>query len=626
MKPTDEEYTDSTYYDATVPNENAGSGQQTIESIHRSLQRFEWPDYLVFALMLLICIVIGILFGYRDHRKHKRRQKAARRDSEALDYLVGGRKMPIYPVAVSLVASWISGISLLGTSTEIYVYGTQYCYIVFAVIIMGFAMHHVFLPVFHELQITSAYEYLQRRFDQRMRLFGSILYTVACLLWMPIVIYVPALAFNQVTGLSVHVVTPIVCMICVFYTSIGGLKAVVWTDVIQSAITLLALLAVLIKGTYDVGGPMEVLKRNLAGDRLETPNWDPDPTLRHSIWIVLVGAPVWFCYGVSSSQDMIQRFLALPTLADARKALKGFIVGWIVVNVVFFLIGLLVYATYDHCDPLTTQLAKAKDQLLPLFVMQTFGAYHGMTGVFVAGIFSAALSSLSSALNALSAITLEDFCKPYCKQPLTERQISYIMRGSVLVYGVLSVLLSIVVEHLGTVMQLTMTLSSASGAPLFGLFVMGTLMPWVNGTGALYGGVTGLLVMLYTCFKAQYSIASGSRTFDTKPISVEACPYDFNVTISAIDESAFEQVEKSFYHMSYMYFTLFGTSVTCLTGTIISLLTKLRSGNKQPIDPKLLAPCIRRMQKSSALPAKFQAVPMTDSDKQGELSEPSPER
>uniref|UniRef100_A0A182UDH0 Sodium/solute symporter n=1 Tax=Anopheles melas TaxID=34690 RepID=A0A182UDH0_9DIPT len=667
---SDEDYST----DETTSYEESEPPAQTIDSISRSLQRFDWPDYVVFVLMLLICIVIGIFFGYKDHQKHKHRRKQARRESEALDYLVGGRKMKIFPVSVSLVASWISGISLLGTSTEIYVYGTQYCYIVFAVIMMGFVMHHVFLPVFHELQITSAYE----------------------LLWMPIVIYVPALAFNQVTGMSIHIVTPIVCMICVFYTSIGGLKAVVWTDVIQSGVTLLALLAVLIKGTYDVGGPAEVVQRNIAGGRLEAPIFDPDPTLRHSIWIILLGAPVWFCYGVSCSQDMIQRFLALPTLEDARKALKGFVIGWIVVNVIFFLIGMLVYATYYRCDPLTTQLARAKDQLLPLFVMETFAAYPGMTGVFVAGIFSAALSSLSSALNALSAITLEDFFKPYCKKPLTEKQIHYIMRGSVLVYGAMSVLLSILVEHLGTVMQLTMTLSSASGAPLFGLFVMGILMPWVNGTCdpltaqlvkakdqllplfvmetfAAYPGMTGVFVagifsaalsslssalnalsavtledffkpycrkpltekqtsyimrgsvlvygavtvmvsllvqhlgtvmqlamtlsaasaapllgmfvmgILMPWVNGTYSIAAGSRTFDTKPVSVAECGYEdsYNTSIHSIfmdadklieqeyPDSELEKMETSIYHISYMYFTLFGMSVTCVAGTVL---------------------------------------------------------
>uniref|UniRef100_A0A182PQR3 Sodium-coupled monocarboxylate transporter 1 n=1 Tax=Anopheles epiroticus TaxID=199890 RepID=A0A182PQR3_9DIPT len=510
----------------------------TIDSIGRSLQHFDWPDYVVFVWMLVVCIMIGILFGYRNHVKRKSQHQQDVNGTEAQDYLVGGRRMKIFPVAVSLVASWVSGVPMLGTATEIYVYGTQFCYIVFSMMVAGVLMNYLFLPVFHELQITSTYE--------------------------------------------------------------GGLKAVVWTDVIQSGMMLLSLLAVLVKGTYDVGGPLEVIRRSIAGNRLEAPNFDPDPTLRHSFWIMLLGAPVWFLDGLACSQGMIQRFLALPTLKDARKALKGFVVGWMVLNLIFFSIGLLVYAAYHECDPLTTKLVKAKDQLLPLFVMETFAEYPGMAGVFVAGIFSAALSSLSTALNALSAVTLEDFCKPYSKKPLTEVQTRYIMRGSVLVYGALTVLLSMLVEHLGTIMQLAMTLSSASAAPLLGMFVMGILMPWVNGTGALYGGITGLLTMFYMCYNAQYSIATGSRSFGTKPVSVAECSYNFSYNNTADQvqpDSGFEEVEKSIYHISYMYFTLFGMSVTCLAGTVISMITKFCSDNQdQPVDPKLLAPCIRRKQ------------------------------
>ena len=128
--------------------------------------------------------------------------------------------------------------------------------------------------------------------------------------------------------------------------------------------------------------------------------------------------------------------------------------------------------------------------------------------------------------------------------------------------------------------------------------------------------------MLYMCYKAQYSIASGSRSFDTKPVSVEDCPYDYerNATMGLTeDDSELGQLEKSIYHMSYMYFTLFGTSVTCLTGTVVSLLTKLCGSDRdQPIDPKLLAPCIRRIQPRD-IPLTFQSVP-TD-NKQAEASE-----
>lgn len=136
------------------------------------------------------------------------------------------------------------------------------------------------------------------------------------------------------------------------------MKAVVWTDVIQSGITLGAILVVLIKGVIDIGGPAVVLERNLAGKRIETPNFDPNPTLRHSVWTMWIGGSVWYTYGVSCSQDMIQRYLSLPTLEDARKASRGFVFGMILVIVLLSSIGMVIFATYYDCDPLTTNVRK----------------------------------------------------------------------------------------------------------------------------------------------------------------------------------------------------------------------------------------------------------------------------
>lgn len=119
---------------------------------------------------------------------------------------------------------------------------------------------------------------------------------------------------------------------------------------------------------------------------------------------------------------MIQRYLSLPTLRDARKALWIFIVGVLLLLGICGYSGLLIYAAYYECDPLTTKLAKAKDQLLPLLVMDILGDFPGLPGLFVAGVFSAALSSLSTGLNSMSAVVLEDFFKPYSNKPLTQRQ------------------------------------------------------------------------------------------------------------------------------------------------------------------------------------------------------------
>ncbi|KXJ69434.1 hypothetical protein RP20_CCG027050 [Aedes albopictus] len=287
---------------------------------------------------------------------------------------------------------------------------------------------------------------------------------------------------------------------------------------------------------------------------------------------------------------MIQRYLSLPTLEDARKASRGFVFGMILVIVLLSSIGMVIFATYYDCDPLTTNLAAAKDQLLPLFVMDIFQNYPGAAGVFVAGIFSAALSSLSSALNALAAITFEDFVKPYFGDKLTEKQIALTLRGSVLIFGIISVIFIYIVEHLGAVMQLTMTLSATSGGPLFGLFVMGILMPWVNATGALYGGLAGFLSMCYLCFRSQASMATGQIIYSTKQMDVSGCTYLY--TNSSKPDPTFDEMEKSIHHISYLYFTLFGTIISCTVGSVVSFCNK--DADVEPIDPKLLAPFIRK--------------------------------
>lgn len=177
---------------------------------------------------------------------------------------------------------------------------------------------------------------------------------------------------------------------------------------------------------------------------------------------------------------MVQRYLSLPSFRDTQKALLMFTIGITCLMSICFYNGLLIYATFHDCDPLTTKLAQAKDQLLPILVMKVFGDYPGLAGLFISGIFSASLSSLSTGLNSLAAIVLEDFFKPFFRD-LTEPQTRYLMRGTVLFFGIVAVALVMVVEKLGTVLQLSMSLVPISLGPLLGVFLMGMLLPRING-------------------------------------------------------------------------------------------------------------------------------------------------
>lgn len=572
-----------------------------VDELRTSLQSFGWPDYVVFCLMLAICAVIGIYFCLQLRRESKQLKSgdAEQAANSAASYLVGGRKMKIFPITMSLIASFISGITLLGTPTEVYLYGAQYMYIMGSLVLMGFCMYYIFLPVFHDLNLISTYKYLEMRYNRSMRLFGSVMFIMASLLWLPIVIYVPAIAFNQATGVNIHIVTPCVCVVCIFYTCIGGLKAVVWTDVIQTIIMFGAMALVLIKGTLDIGGPSVVWQKAKETERIELPSFNPDISERYTFYSLVLGGVAHWLKSNAISQNMIQRYLSLPTLKHARIAIWTFIAGVLTFIAICGYAGLLIYATYSDCDPLETKLAQRNDQLLPLLVMETLGSYPGLPGVFVAGVFSAALSSLSTGLNSLSAVVLEDFVKTFRRQPLSETQTAFVMRSVVVLFGALFVALVFVVEKLGAVLQLTIILSSVANGPLLGIFTAGVMLPWVNSKGALLGGLSALIVMAWMCISAQLDLVTGDLVYPRKPYSTLGCNYTFEgvrgeFSSLPIDGAVSPASAAPFklYRISYLYFTLFGALVTIIVALVTSLL--LRESDVDGVDTRLLTPFVRR--------------------------------
>ncbi|XP_060517848.1 sodium-coupled monocarboxylate transporter 1-like [Cylas formicarius] len=563
-----------------------------VEDVEQAMKKFAWADYMVFLLMLAMCLVIGAYFGFW------------KKSSGAQDYLVGGRNMKTLPVAMSLVASYISGISLLGIPTEVYVYGIQYAYILGGFLLMSLVMSYVYLPVFHGLNLTSTYEYLEMRFDKKVHLFGSLLFAISTITWLPLVIYVPALAFNQVTGINVHLITPVVCVICIFYTSMGGIKAVVWTDVIQIVIMFGATFLVAAKGTIDVGGLESLVHRNLDSGRIEGPNLDIDPMARHTLWSLVIGGFFHVMHSGAVNQNMVQRYLALPSLRAARVALWLFFVGVVVIVSTCSYLGLLIYATFHKCDPLTTMLAREKDQLLPLLVMVVLGDFPGLPGICLAGNFSAALSSLSTGLNSMAAVVLEDFYKPFFRRDLTREQTNLLMKLTVIIFGCICVALVFIAEKMGQVLQLQISISAISNGPALGIFTMGMMIPWINAQGCLIGGVSSLVIMSWWCIRTTSLVASGDLTFPEKPVSTDGCHYSFTPKHSRLSTNFSDIVHTDekfmIYRLSYLWYTLVGTFLAIFIGLVASFMNKPE--DPRDVDPKLLAPFVRKWIKPREYP------------------------
>lgn len=204
----------------------------------------------------------------------------------------------------------------------------------------------------------------------------------------------------------------------------------------------------------------------------------------------------------------------------------------------------------------------------------------------------------------MSAVILEDFFKCFINKPLTEKETHYIMRGVVAVFGAICVCLVLVVEKLGAVLQLSMSLGAVTNGPLLGIFTMGVMLPWVHGTGAIIGGATGLIVMAWICAKAQTALASGELTFVTKPVDTQGCSYTFvaaeplsmlsiNDTEMLVIDEGIDEPEFAIYHISFMWYTLFGAIITIVVSLIASFI--VGANNPRNIDPKLLAPFVRKL-------------------------------
>lgn len=189
----------------------------------------------------------------------------------------------------------------------------------------------------------------------------------------------------------------------------------------------------------------------------------------------------------------------------------------------------------------------------------------------------------------MAAIVLEDYFKKFTKNKLSERTCSTIMRSTVLVFGALSVALVYVVERLGSVLQLSMSVPPACLGSIFGVYMIGMFIPWIGRRAAFYGALISSTVIIYIVVRSQLDISNGLLRFDEKITSVEGCSYNFTF----IDEPMpLANSHKEFHHISYLYNLPLGALITCLAAFVLSFLFGFNDANS--VDKSLLAPCMRK--------------------------------
>ncbi|KAK8765306.1 hypothetical protein V5799_032085 [Amblyomma americanum] len=411
---------------------------------------FTAVDYVVLAGFLAMSTGIGMFIAWRDRGKKSNKQ-----------FLTANKELGWLPVAMSMMASFLSSTSFLGLSSEVFVRGSTLWSGTIATSLAILMAAFIFMPMYYKMDITSINEYLEKRFmSTAVRKIGSVLFIVQTMLYLGIVLYGPSLALGSVTGFPVWSSILLNGVVCTFYTSIGGIKAVVWTDVVQMLLIYVGFAMVIACGLHHVGGFAAMWRSADDGGRLIITNFSVSPYETYTTWTMLVGWAVTWMGMYCTNQTQAQRYTSIRSMRDARKALLLCVPGVAFTIMMSVLSGLTIYAVYKDCDPrLTGDIAKA-DQLMPYIVQDLLRDYPGLCGVLAAAVYSSSLSTLSSGYNALAAVTWEDFVRP--RVDIKESTALRLTKCIAAAYGVLSIALAFLAGSMESIVQVS--------KPFFSLF------------------------------------------------------------------------------------------------------------------------------------------------------------
>ncbi|KAI5645491.1 sodium:solute symporter family domain-containing protein [Phthorimaea operculella] len=498
--------------------------------------------------------------------------------------------MSIISISLGLIASHLTSITLLGVPVEIYLRGTQYWASALSLIIVTILTAVIYLPVFHKLQLSSNFEYLEIRFSTHTRTIAAVLFVVSKLMLLPIVPYVPLMAFRLVTNPLAGRITAVICVACATLSAVGGLRAIVSIGLMTTFLAIvgtalpsgLALLPMGFKRMWEIANE---------GGRLVL--YDPDPELAHhtSFFAVTLALSTNWLWKVALSQSSLQKLLAVPTIGKARICLAISCAGVILMKLLSCFLGLTLYAYFAGCDPLLTGQIRKHEQLVPHFLNNLAAMFPGICGIFIISIFSATTGCIASLINSIAGVLFEEFIRPWMPQCTSELACCRIMKGLCIAVGLYCAGVVWAANELDRLQHVASGVTGVTAGTLLGLFTLGIVFSRANCSGALSGCLLSLLLCGWLLIGAEHSLATGALTFQGKPLSTSGCG-KANFTLLAyapkiVTPIVMSQLPKkplqSLFKISFTYCPFAGALSVLLIGIPMSYLTgKSRADSMNP--------------------------------------------
>jgi solute:Na+ symporter, SSS family len=495
----------------------------------REAAGFTGLDAFVLIAYLIGTTALGVWLG--------RTQKDAR------DYFVAGKTIPWWAILFSVVATETSAITFISIPGVAYLGNLGFLQVAMGYLIGRIIISVTLLPRYYDGELVTAYTLLERRFGVATRRFASIVFMFTRIFGDSVRVFATAIPLAIILGPIIapeyvgRVAILILGFFTVIYTYKGGMRAVVWTDVLQMGVYMLGGIgAVYLIGNGVDGGWGAILSRVGGEGKLTLIDLYTGIDRPHTLWAGLIGGAFLSMASHGTDQLIVQRLLAAKTLNDSRKALIGSGIVVVLQFALFLMIGLGLYAFYG------AEEFASPDSIFPRFIVEVMPP--GMTGIVIAAILAAAMSTISSSLNALAAATTHDIYLPLTKREHDPQSLLRFARRLTLVWAVVLIGGAMLYREQGTpVVVIALSIASFTYGGLLGAFALALLWKRARQRDAIVGMAVGISVMILIVFATRLTDAFPGLTFLVP-----------------------------FRGIAWPWFVLIGTTITFTTGAISSMI------------------------------------------------------
>jgi SSS family transporter len=504
-------------------------------------------DYLVIAIYVIAVAVLGI--------------RIAGHQTSTDDYFLGGRDLPWWVVCLSIVATETSTLTIIGLPAISYGGTLTFLQLTLGYLVGRTIVSLVLLPRYYERNLVTTYEFLGLRFGDGMRGVASVTFLITRLLADGVRLFATAIPLKVIAmtagyDVSYFEIIFVLGMVTVLYTMIGGIRAVVWIDVIQLAVYFIGgmLALVLLAGQIPADWWGEAVRAGKATvfDLGLDQSLSGILTEAYVLPTAVIGGAVFSVASHGTDQLIVQRLLACRSLRDSQRALVGSAIVVMVQFALFLLIGLMLWSHYGGATLPELGLSRA-DEVFPKFIVE--GLPAGVSGLLLVGIIAAAMSTLSSTVNSLASSSLMDIYKRFAKSDLDQRRSLTASRLLTLFWGgVLIGFASLFENTNNAVVELGLTIASYTYGALLGVFLLGILIKRSEQLDALVAFAVTIVAMMAIIFGVWHSPADG-WVFTLNPSDAEVLEHDLK-------------------SIAWPWFPLIGSTITILVGALTTAVRK----------------------------------------------------